>query len=67
MVFAAGIHAQMPKEEAENIRKTLLDLDVTLHQIDFPRKPYHPILLVKSYKQLKKAIFIKKERIGIVK
>ncbi|MBR4721092.1 MAG: glycosyltransferase family 4 protein [Clostridia bacterium] len=43
-------------EEAENIRKTLLDLDVTLHQIDFPRKPYHPILLVKSYKQLKKLL-----------
>lgn len=43
-------------EEAENIRKKLLDLNVILHQIDFPRKPYHPILLIKSYRQLVKLI-----------
>lgn len=44
------------EEEAENIRTKLKNLDVILHQIDFPRKPYHPLLLAKSYRQLAKLL-----------
>ena len=43
-------------EEIENIRKQLIEMNVKLHQIDFPRKPYHPVLLVKAYRQISKLL-----------
>ena len=40
-------------EQLEEYRNILRENSVKMHQIDFPRKPYHPISLVKSYFQTK--------------
>lgn len=43
-------------EQAYAIKKQLVELGAILHQIDFPRKPYHPVLLTKSYRQISELI-----------
>ena len=43
-------------EQIEEYRKILRENSVVMHQIDFPRKPYHPISLVKSYFQTKRLL-----------
>lgn len=40
-------------EQMIRYKNTLLDLGIKLHQIDFPRKPFHPIMILKSYKQFR--------------
>jgi len=43
-------------EQIEEYKTILKENNVTMHQIDFPRKPYHPILLFRSYVQIKKLL-----------
>ena len=43
-------------EQLQEFKTILTENDVTMHQIDFPRKPYHPISLLKSYIQTRKLL-----------
>jgi len=43
-------------EQLEEYRSILRENSVVMHQIDFPRKPYHPISLIKSYFQTKRLL-----------
>lgn len=43
-------------EEADKLVRQLQAMNVKLHQIDISRKPWHPLALVKSYKQIKKLV-----------
>lgn len=41
-------------EQIADMEEKLREMKVDMHQIDMPRKPYHPIQLIKSYRQIKK-------------
>lgn len=43
-------------EQLKEFKNILTANNVTMHQIDFPRKPYHPISLLKSYIQTRKLL-----------
>lgn len=40
--------------QVADMEDKLREMKVEMHQIDMPRKPYHPIQLLKSYQQVKK-------------
>ena len=44
------------EEKLKEFRDILEKNNVVMHQIDFPRKPYHPVLLLKSFAQVKKLL-----------
>ena len=44
------------EEQLKEYKRTLADNHVVMHQIDFPRKPYHPIQLMRSYLQTRKLL-----------
>ena len=48
------------EEKIQEYRHILTDMSVVIHQIDFPRKPWHPILVYRSYRQIRD--LLKKEQ-----
>ena len=41
------------EEKIQEYRHILTDMSVVMHQIDFPRKPWHPLLVCRSYRQIR--------------
>ena len=52
------------QEQLDSFKDIFSQHSVVMHQVDFPRKPYHPILLRRSYCQIKK--LLKKENYAMM-
>ena len=57
-------HSAWTEEKLLEFQNKLNEMSVVMHQINFPRKPWHPMLLLSSYFQIRK--LLKREKFDLM-